>query len=88
MEGVIRKFQEIREFQIVLNRVRFIDEITVKVEPLPSFPAEDYPSLAKRVSKGLSIAHEGLRFNVEVVEPGELPTFDLKAKRLIDKRGE
>ena len=30
--------------------------------------------------------HEGLRFNVEQAKQGELPRFELKAKRLQDLR--
>jgi len=38
------------------------------------------------LGKGLAAAHEGLRFNLEKVAPGALPRFELKAKRLQDKR--
>ena len=30
--------------------------------------------------------HEGLRFNVDAVDHGTLPRFELKAKRLVDER--
>ena len=36
--------------------------------------------------KDLADAHEGLRFNVELAKQGELPRFELKAKRLQDLR--
>ena len=34
----------------------------------------------------LAAAHEGLRFDVTLVPPGTLPTFELKARRLLDRR--
>jgi phenylacetate-CoA ligase len=30
--------------------------------------------------------HEGLRFLVELADPGSLPRFELKARRLVDDR--
>ena len=86
IEGVVRKYDEIREFQIVLTKINYIDEITVKLEPLPSVPSSALLQLAQQIGDALSEAHEGLRFNVEMVEPGTLPTFELKAKRLMDLR--
>ena len=47
---------------------------------------EQWLDLHHRLSKDLSAAHEGLRFNVERVEYGTLPRFELKAKRLVDAR--
>lgn len=86
IEGVVRKYSEIREFQIVLSKVNFIDEITIKLEPDASVSTSQWPDLAQRISRDLADAHEGLRFNMEMVEPGSLPTFELKAKRLVDLR--
>lgn len=86
VEGVIRQHDEVREFQILLTKVKMMDEITVKLEPLPFVPADSYSSLRDGIARELSYAYEGLRFNVEMVEPGSLPTFELKAKRVIDKR--
>ena len=56
------------------------DEITVKVELKPD--AEDiWAQLSAQLGKDLADAHEGLRFNVELAKAGELPRFELKAKR-------
>ncbi|MBI4317021.1 MAG: phenylacetate--CoA ligase family protein [Chloroflexi bacterium] len=86
IEGVVRRYSQIREFQIVLTKVDYIDEITVKLEPNATAPSSTWPDLAMEVGRDLSEAHEGLRFNVEMVAPETLPTFELKAKRLIDRR--
>ncbi|MBI4320285.1 MAG: phenylacetate--CoA ligase family protein [Chloroflexi bacterium] len=86
IEGVVRKHDEIREFQIVLHKVNFIDEVTVRLEAKPKVATGEWPALGQVIGKELAEAHEGLRFNIEMVTPGELPTFELKSKRLVDRR--
>jgi phenylacetate-CoA ligase len=87
VESIVRERDEIDEFQIVLWRKDNVqDEITVKVEVKPEFEAKA-SELLPRLAKDLATAHEGLRFNVEAVEHGTLPRFELKAKRLKDERG-
>jgi len=86
IEGVVRRFEAIREFQIVLWKKNYIDEVTVKLEPLPETPPDVQNKLSADIGRELSEAHEGLRFNIEIVGPGTLPTFELKSKRLVDLR--
>jgi phenylacetate-CoA ligase len=86
VEAVVREFQEVEEFQIVITRVDNVqDEITVKVELKPD-QLDCWPRLQAQLGKDLADAHEGLRFNVEQAKTGELPRFELKAKRLQDLR--
>lgn len=85
VEAIVREFAEIDEFQIVLTRAEGKDEITVQVEPKPGFD-EVWPGLETQLGKDLSDAHEGLRFNLQRMGEGELPRFELKAKRLQDQR--
>jgi phenylacetate-CoA ligase len=42
--------------------------------------------MAARLAKALAEAHEGLRFEVERAAEGELPRFELKARRTVDER--
>ncbi|GAB6173903.1 phenylacetate--CoA ligase [Paradesulfitobacterium aromaticivorans] len=87
VEGVVRKYSEIDEFQIVLTREEGIrDEITVLIELKPDVQ-DLYAGLSQRLSKDLAEAHENLRFNIDLAVPGSLPRFELKARRLVDKRG-
>ena len=46
----------------------------------------EWPTIQQRLAADLAAAHEGLRFIVEQAEPGSLPRFELKAKRLVDAR--
>ena len=86
VEAVVREHAEVEEFQIIITRVDNVqDEITVKVELKPD-QEECWPRLQAQLGKDLADAHEGLRFNVELAKAGELPRFELKAKRLQDLR--
>jgi phenylacetate-CoA ligase len=86
VESIVREYEAIEEFQIYIWRKDDIqDEITVKVEIKPDHESA-WPGLQRTMSKDLATAHEGLRFNVERVEHGTLPRFELKAKRLVDAR--
>ena len=87
VENIVRGHEEVNEFQVVISKAGPLDEITVQVEPGPEVPASNYPFLGVRLSDALASAHEGLRFRVEVVDPGTLPKFELKARRLQDLRG-
>ncbi|HET8911010.1 MAG TPA: phenylacetate--CoA ligase family protein [Ktedonobacteraceae bacterium] len=86
VEAMLREYSAIDEFQIYLWRKEDIqDEITLKLEIKPGHE-EEWPEMQKKLTKDLSSAHEGLRFNLERVEYGQLPHFELKAKRLVDAR--
>lgn len=86
VESIIREHPEIEEFQIILTREDDIrDEITVKVELKPD-RGNVWDTLEGMLTRDLADHHEGLRFNVELAASGELPRFELKAKRLQDRR--
>ena len=86
VEAVVREHGEVEEFQIIISRRDDVqDEITVKVELKPD-QKDVWPRLQAQLGKDLADAHEGLRFNVELAAQGELPRFELKAKRLQDLR--
>ncbi|HLU38672.1 MAG TPA: AMP-binding protein [Planctomycetota bacterium] len=86
VEAIVREHVEVDEFQIILTREEGIrDEITVKVE-LKAGTETRWEEIQRQLGKDLADAHEGLRFNVALASPGELPRFELKAKRLQDLR--
>lgn len=83
-EIVRRSVSSLEEFQIRLYTADGIrDEIEVLVDVgdagAGGFDLDD-------LSRQLAGAHEGLRIGVRVAEPGSLPRFELKAKRLVDER--
>lgn len=86
VESILREHAAIDEFQIYLWRKDNIqDEITIKLEIKPAYENE-WPTLQPQLAKALSEAHEGLRFNIERMDYGQLPRFELKARRLVDAR--
>ena len=85
VESIVRECRAVDEFQILLTREGVQDEITVLVELKPG-REDHWAELEGRLCKDLPDAHEGLRFNVRLAERNSLPRFELKAKRLVDKR--
>ena len=88
VEAIVREYADVEEFQILLTREDGIrDEITIQVELVAGFEGGRWGAMRERLATDLADAHEGLRFNVERAGEGELPRFELKAKRLQDLRG-
>ncbi|HEX6540448.1 MAG TPA: AMP-binding protein [Ktedonobacterales bacterium] len=85
VEAIIREHDAIDEFQIYIWRNDIRDEISIKVEMKPG-REDEWPALSETLAHELSSAHEGLRFIIELMTPGTLPRFELKAKRLKDER--
>lgn len=87
IESIVRTHPEIDEFQVRITRTGIRDEISLLVELTDAHGIDErWPSLAERLHTELADAHEGLNFGIQRVEPGALPRFELKAKRLIDER--
>jgi phenylacetate-CoA ligase len=85
IEAIVREFGGVDEFQTVITREGVRDEITLRVEMKPDW-REDWVPLSAALHGRLAEAHEGLNFRVLRAGPGELPRFELKAKRMIDLR--
>jgi phenylacetate-CoA ligase len=78
LEGVIRRFPEVAEFRIQVERSKTLPVLRVELEPVAAAPA----GVAERVDR--AIRDELLfRAEVAVVPPGTLPRFELKARRLV-----
>ena len=86
IEGIVRSFPAIGEFQVRIAREGIRDEIFLSAELSTTVTEVEWEALGKALALELAEAHEGLRFILERVSPGSLPRFELKAKRLIDLR--
>jgi phenylacetate-CoA ligase len=76
LEGVIRRFTEVAEYRIMVDQTGSLTALRIEVEP-----ARDAPDLVARISQ--AIRDELLfRAEVEVVPPGTLPRFEMKAQRI------
>jgi phenylacetate-CoA ligase len=89
IEHVLMKIPEVgNQFMVYIDKINHLDEMTVEVEiNREYFSGElaDLANLQKKVVKELRDALE-LRTTVRLVEPGSLPRFEGKAKRVIDRR--
>lgn len=86
VEAIIRGFDGIEEFQIRISRQGERDEIELLVETRPTVDDAGWDLMSGRLCVELADAHEGLRFLVCRAAAGELPRFELKARRLTDLR--
>ena len=89
IEHVLMKIKEVgNQFMVSIDKINHLDEMTVEVEiNREYFSGElaDLANLQKKVVKELKDALE-LRTTVRLVEPGSLPRFEGKSKRIIDRR--
>ena len=86
IEAIVREYPEVAEFQTVISHEGIRDEITLRVEMKPDWPPGAWDSLRESLHRRLGHAHEWLNFQIERAGEGELPRFELKAKRMIDRR--
>ncbi|MGH7853459.1 MAG: phenylacetate--CoA ligase family protein [Candidatus Binatia bacterium] len=78
IENVMRKFPEIEEFRVETFERQAMREIKLVIEP-----GADHASLPGLQEKVASLVRQriGLRPEIELVAPGTLPRFELKARR-------
>ncbi|MFA6331922.1 MAG: phenylacetate--CoA ligase [Methanoregula sp.] len=91
IEYILLKIPEVgNQFMVYIDRINHLDEMTVEVEINREFfsgELADLTKLQKKVVKELKDTLE-LRTTVKLVEPGSLPRFEGKSKRVIDRREE
>jgi phenylacetate-CoA ligase len=77
LSDVLHRFPEVAEYKIIVTKAGPMDEIALQVE-CP-------PELTPRIQQELHIALN-LRIPIEAVPKDALPRFELKAKRVEDRR--
>jgi phenylacetate-CoA ligase len=91
IEHVLLSMPEVgNQFMVYIDRVNHLDEMSIEVEMNREYfhgELQDLARIQARVVKALRDVLE-LRTSVKLVEPGSLPRFEGKAKRVIDRRGE
>jgi phenylacetate-CoA ligase len=78
LENVLRRFPEIEEFRIETFERASIRQLKLIIEPIPD--RGPMPDLREKIAAAVR-DRIGLRPEVELVAPGSLPRFELKAKR-------
>jgi phenylacetate-CoA ligase len=90
IEHVLRSLPEVGEqFMVTIDRINYLDEITIEVEMNKAYFSGELRDLTNVQQKIVTALTEvlGLRTTIKLVEPGSLPRFEGKAKRIIDRRG-
>ncbi|MEL6107487.1 MAG: phenylacetate--CoA ligase family protein [Planctomycetota bacterium] len=77
VEAIVREFTPTAEFRMIVEKDGEMDTLQVTIE----LPEDHCHELAGRFQTRLA-----MRVDVRPVEPGSLPTFEGKSKRLIDNR--
>ena len=90
VEEIVRSQRDLNgEFMIVVDEVNGVYEMILQVEPKlnEQMRPESVEEIKARI---VEITREKLRLRpvVQVMEPGSLPRFEVKAKRVVDKRKE
>jgi phenylacetate-CoA ligase len=90
IEHVLFSLPEVGEqFMVYLDRIHQLDEMTIEVEMnRGAFSGElrDLHRVQEKIGTALR-ENLGIRTDVRLVEPGSLPRFEGKAKRVVDRRG-
>jgi phenylacetate-CoA ligase len=86
IEAIVREFPDVDEFQTVISHEGIRDEITLRIEMKADWPDDRWDDLCADLQRRLAHAHEGLNIRIDRAGPGELPRFELKAKRTVDLR--
>ncbi len=87
VEELVRPHADVDEFQIVFRRHEGLDDILVRIDPAPALSLGERGGLATRLAEDLRLGL-GIRVTVEIGEPGSLPRWDHKARRVRDERTE
>jgi phenylacetate-CoA ligase len=87
VEEIVRGRPGVDEFQVVFRRVEGLDDVLVKVDPAPTLGPAERVALERALADDLRVGL-GIRVSVELTEPGALPRWDHKARRVVDQRAD
>jgi phenylacetate-CoA ligase len=87
VEELVRPHGDVDEFQIVFRRHEGLDDILIRIDPSPSLSHGERDGLRTKLAEDLRIGL-GIRVTVDIGEPGSLPRWDHKARRVRDERTE
>jgi phenylacetate-CoA ligase len=81
IEAIVRSYPQVQEFAIEVYRAGEMDQVDIKVEVVDENPQAVAKTLARDATHRL-----GLRVGVKLVPVESLPRFELKARRVVDRR--
>ena len=80
IEQIVRASGPVAEYQVEVHTDRTLPELSIQVEPAANCPNQ--AALAERIENAMRTAFN-LRVEVSVVPNGDLPRFEMKAKRWV-----
>ena len=83
VEDVVRTFPEIDEFQCLLVNLDELDTLVIQIEPTAAVHESEYEPLRLRFTSEVK-RQLSLTPRVELAATGQLPRFEMKAKRFRD----
>lgn len=81
IESIVRAYPEIEEFAIEVDRIEEMDELTIRAE----INSPSASGVAEKIEQDCR-QRLGLRVRLVIAPANSLPRFELKAKRLTDRR--
>jgi len=91
IEDVLLRLPEVGDqFMVYVDRKNHLDEMTIEVEMSREYFSGELQDLARIQKRVMGVLRDTLelRTTVRLVEPGSLPRFEGKTKRVIDRRGD
>jgi len=80
LESIVRSFQRVQEFRIIIDEIDAMDELRIVVEVSGDNPEDVVKAIGREAAHRL-----GLRVGVELADK-PLPRFEMKAARVLDRR--
>ncbi len=80
LESIVRSFPSVQEFRIVVDNIHEMDELLIVVEVAGENPEDVAKAIGREATHRL-----GLRIGIKIAAE-QLPRFEMKASRVIDKR--
>jgi phenylacetate-CoA ligase len=81
IEAIVRTYPQVQEFAVEVYKAEEMDQLDIKVEVVDENPQAVVETLARDAAHRL-----GLRVGVKLVPAESLPRFELKARRVADRR--
>lgn len=82
LEAIIRSIPEVEEFQLRVHSHRQMQEVSIRIECRRGLSEAACQSCAMKIRQQIKERHH-FEAGIELVEPGVLPRFEMKAKRII-----
>ncbi len=83
LEALLRRFPEVVEYQVTIDRTRALPELLIAVEPTTADPVMG-AALLERIERAI---HDQFLFRaaINLAPPGSMPRYEMKARRIVTK---